>query len=175
MEVTFRTDRAADVIRAVAENVPELLVGAGTVLTVSQVDAALDAGARFVVSPVLDEHVVHRCREAGVPVIPGVATATELSRAIGLGVDVVKFFPAESLGGVTAIRALASVMPGVAFMPTGGIGEGTLAPYLTERSVIACGGTWLLPRKTLADRDFDDIERRVDRAVEIVRSVRSDG
>lgn len=175
IEVTLRTEAAPDVIRELTEEVPDLLVGAGTVMTIAQVDLARRAGARFIVSPVLDEDVVRRCRDTDLPVIPGVATATELARAIALGTDTVKFFPAEALGGTRAVRALASVMPEATFMPTGGIDEVTLGDYLSEPSVLACGGTWLLPRSLVAEQALDEIGRRVERAVDVVRSVRPDG
>ena len=175
IEVTLRTEAAPEAIRALRDEVPDLLVGAGTVMSVAQVELARQAGARFIVSPVLDEDVVRRCRDTDVPVIPGVATATELARAIGFGADTVKFFPAEALGGTRAVRALASVMPEAAFMPTGGIEEVTLGDYLSEPSVLACGGTWVLRGSLVAEQQFDEIGRRVERAVDVVRSVRPDG
>lgn len=174
IEVTFRTPAAPAVITLLTGRNPDLLVGAGTVMTVEQVDEARTAGARFVVSPVLDEAVVRRCLDLDLPVIPGVATATEVHRAMALGVPVVKLFPAEALGGVGTIRSLSSVVPDARFMPTGGIDEHVLPSYLAEPAVVACGGTWLLPRQMIVEGRFEEIEQRIARAVAVVRSVRPD-
>lgn len=152
-EVTFRTAGAAGVLRAMAA-LPGLLVGAGTVVTVAQVDLAADAGARFVVSPGLDVRVVKRCQALGLPVYPGVATATEIQAALGCGVSTVKFFPAEPLGGTATVAALAAPFSDVRFIPTGGIGPAQAGRYLALKSVLAVGGSWMVPPAAIAAGDW---------------------
>jgi 2-dehydro-3-deoxyphosphogluconate aldolase/(4S)-4-hydroxy-2-oxoglutarate aldolase len=164
VEVTFRTAAAADAIRAMAAS-PELLVGAGTVLTPEQVDRAIDAGARFVVSPGFGPAVVHRCQERGVPVFPGVATATEIQMALDAGLRTVKFFPAEQLGGATMVKALAAPFRGVRFIPTGGVTTANLAGYLALPAVLAVGGTWMVAPDLLAAGDWAEVTRRTAAAV----------
>jgi 2-dehydro-3-deoxyphosphogluconate aldolase/(4S)-4-hydroxy-2-oxoglutarate aldolase len=144
VEITFRTAAAVDAIRAVATEVPEVLVGAGTVRTLEQVDKAVAAGARFLVSPGLNEQVVLHAHELGVPIMPGVCTATEVEQALGLGLKLLKFFPAEAAGGVAYLKALAGPYGDVQFVPTGGIGPENLASYLDQRNVVACGGSWMV-------------------------------
>ncbi|MFP3464081.1 bifunctional 4-hydroxy-2-oxoglutarate aldolase/2-dehydro-3-deoxy-phosphogluconate aldolase [Leifsonia sp. SIMBA_070] len=158
VEVTLRTPAALEAIRILAAE-PRLRVGAGTVLDGAQLDATVDAGAAFVVSPGLIEEVVERGRERGIPVVPGIATATELARARSLGLRTVKFFPAEPLGGPAAIAALASVFPEMSFVPTGGIGPRSAAGYLALPAVVAVGGSWMVPRPALASGDFGAVER----------------
>jgi len=164
-EVTLRTPAALDALRALA-GLEGLLVGAGTVLDPAQADAVVDAGARFVVSPGLSEEVVAACERRGVDVVPGIATATELMRARSLGLRAVKFFPAESSGGPAAIAALASVFPEMRFVPTGGIGSDRAADYAALRSVVAVGGSWMVPRSAIAAGDFATVERLSRQAVE---------
>jgi 2-dehydro-3-deoxyphosphogluconate aldolase / (4S)-4-hydroxy-2-oxoglutarate aldolase len=163
-EVTFRTAAAGAAIEAMAADT-RLLVGAGTVVRPEQVDRAVAAGARFVVSPGFDVAVVRRCRDLGVPAIPGVATATEIQAALAEGVDVVKFFPAELLGGVAMINALAGPFPAVRFIPTGGIAAANLTPYLAHRSVLAVGGSWMVAPKLIAAADWDEVTRLTAEAV----------
>ena len=157
-EVTFRTEAAAAAIRAMSSR-GDVLVGAGTVLSPVQVDQAVAAGAGFVVSPGLSRAVVERCREHGVPALPGAVTATEVQSALELGLDVVKFFPAEPSGGAAAIAALAAPFAGVGFVPTGGIGPGNLHEYLELPSVVAVGGSWMVPREAVRARHFAAIAR----------------
>ncbi|MDX1691291.1 MAG: bifunctional 4-hydroxy-2-oxoglutarate aldolase/2-dehydro-3-deoxy-phosphogluconate aldolase [Acidimicrobiia bacterium] len=145
-EVTFRTPAAIEAVAALSAARPDLLVGAGTVLTVAQAEAATAAGARFVVSPHFDAEVVAWCVDRGIPVAPGAATPTEVVTAMRSGAGLVKFFPAESAGGVRALATLSGVYPGVRFMPTGGIDADNLADYLAIPAVAACGGTWIAPR-----------------------------
>ncbi|GAA3918123.1 hypothetical protein GCM10023084_81010 [Streptomyces lacrimifluminis] len=164
-EVTFRTPDAEQVLKAMAAH-GGLTVGAGTVLTPEQAERAVAAGARFVVSPGFDEGVVSRCRELGVPVVPGIATATELMRALRAGVGTVKLFPAESLGGLRTLRALAAPFPQARFVPTGGIGADLLAGYLAEPSVMAVGGSWMVTTAHLERGDYDAIRRLTAEAVE---------
>ena len=168
VEVTFRTDAAADVIRAMAVR-PELVVGAGTVLTAEQAEQAVVAGARFVVSPGFGPAVVRRCQELGVPVFPGIATATEIQMALDAGLDTVKFFPAEQLGGVGMVKALSAPFRTVRFIPTGGIDTGNLADYLAVASVLAVGGTWMVAPDLLAAGDWAEVTRRCVAAVAAVR------
>ncbi len=158
-EATFRTPGAAAVLRRLAER-DDLVVGAGTVLTVRQVDEALDAGAGFVVSPGLSAAVVRRCQEAGVPVVPGVATPSEVMQALDLGLDTVKFFPAEANGGLPTIKALAAAFPQVRFMPTGGITLDSAPSYLAHPAVAAVGGSWMVAPDLLAESRWDEVAAR---------------
>jgi 2-dehydro-3-deoxyphosphogluconate aldolase/(4S)-4-hydroxy-2-oxoglutarate aldolase len=152
VEITFRTDAAAEAIRR-ASRIDGLLVGAGTVLSVEQLDAALEAGARFAVSPSTNPVVIEAAQRAGVPFVPGAATPTEIDRARALGCDVVKIFPASAVGGPAFIRAVSPVFPDVRFVPTGGITLENLGEYLALPSVLACGGTWITA-------ELDGIEER---------------
>lgn len=167
-EVTFRTAAAADAIRAMSDR-PGMLVGAGTVLNVAQVDRAVAAGAKFVVSPGFSAAVVARCQEHGVPVFPGVASPSEIIQALDAGLDTVKFFPAEQLGGVPMVKALAAPFRSVRFIPTGGVNTGNLADYLAVKSVLAVGGTWMVAPDLLAARDWDAVTSRTRDALEQTR------
>ncbi|MGH1552902.1 bifunctional 4-hydroxy-2-oxoglutarate aldolase/2-dehydro-3-deoxy-phosphogluconate aldolase [Streptomyces sp. L7] len=164
-EVTFRTEAAEQVVKAMAAH-GGLTVGAGTVCTPEQVDRAVAAGARFVVSPGFDEEVVARCREARVPVLPGVATATELMRALWAGIETVKLFPAEQLGGPKMLQALAAPFPRARFVPTGGITIDRLPGYLAHPAVVAVGGSWMCTADQLRRGAFDEIRRLTADAVE---------
>ncbi|MFJ8141519.1 bifunctional 4-hydroxy-2-oxoglutarate aldolase/2-dehydro-3-deoxy-phosphogluconate aldolase [Streptomyces sp. NPDC096013] len=163
-EVTFRTSDAERVVKAMAAH-GALTVGAGTVLTAKQAEQAVAAGARFLVSPGFDDEVIGAARELGVPVVPGVATATELMRALKAGVDTVKLFPAEPLGGMAMLRALAAPFPRVRFVPTGGIGPGHLPAYLGHPSVLAVGGSWIATPGHLERGEYDEIRRLTAEAV----------
>jgi 2-dehydro-3-deoxyphosphogluconate aldolase / (4S)-4-hydroxy-2-oxoglutarate aldolase len=166
VEVTFRTPAAVEALRLLARDAG-LLVGAGTVVRPEQVDAAHAAGARFVVTPGFSPRVVDRCRALALPVVPGIATATELIAAADHGIDLVKFFPAEAGGGVAMVRALHGPFPGVRFIPTGGI-DATNAPgYLAVRAVAAVGGSWMVAPTLLRDRDFASITRLAAEAVQL--------
>jgi 2-dehydro-3-deoxyphosphogluconate aldolase/(4S)-4-hydroxy-2-oxoglutarate aldolase len=165
IEVTFRTAAAPEVIRALADG--DLVVGAGTIRTPEQVDEAVAAGARFVVAPALDPAVVERCRHAGVPVIPGVATATELATALALGLTVVKLFPAEPLGGVQLIKALSGPFPEARFVPTGGLGQHNAADYLRLPQVVAIGGSWMVASGLLAERDWSTVTSLTAEAIKL--------
>lgn len=158
-EVTFRTPDAAAVLSRLAGR-GDLLVGAGTVITAAQVDRAHDAGARYVVSPGLSAEVVRRCRELGLPVLPGVSTATEIIGALDLGVGTVKFFPAEACGGLPTVSALAAAFPQVRFVPTGGITAESAPTYLAHRAVAAVGGSWMVAPDLLAAGRWDDVAAR---------------
>lgn len=169
IEVTFRTAAAADAIRAMAER-PDLLVGAGTVLTPAQVDQAAEAGARFVVSPGFSPAVVRHCQERGLPVFPGAATATEIQMALDAGLETVKFFPAEQLGGAAMIKALAAPFRSVRFIPTGGVNTDNLADYLALPSVLAVGGTWMVAPALLAAGRWAEVTRLTSAAVAASRA-----
>ena len=157
MEITFRTDAAAESIRAVAQECPEMLVGAGTVLTLEQCRLAVSLGAKFIVSAGLDEEVVRWCVENGVPVLPGVATPTEIMAAMRLGLRVVKFFPANVYGGLSAMKALSAPFGGIKFMPTGGINAQNLKEYLSAPFIHAVGGSWLCSKADIAAHNFEKI------------------
>ncbi len=167
-EITFRTDAAASAIERAAR-VSGMLVGAGTVLTVDQAKQAVDAGARFIVSPGIARPVVEWCVAHAVPVAPGVMTPTELQEALVYGLETIKFFPAEVAGGLPMLKALAAPFPQATFIPTGGIHAGNLRSYLALESVLACGGSWMVKRDLVADGEFDEIARITAEAVTIVR------
>ena len=171
-EVTFRTAAAQESIRAMSAR-GDILVGAGTVLTVAQVDQAVAAGASFVVSPGLSRAVVERCQEKGVLARPGAVTATEVQAALELGITTVKFFPAGTCGGAAAIKALAAPFGGVSFVPTGGVGPNNLAEYLSIQAVAAVGGSWMVPRDLVKSGDFAGIRRLTADAVAVVKTVRA--
>jgi len=168
-EVTFRTAAGLEALRRLAGR-GDLVVGAGTVLTPAQVDEAVAAGARFIVSPGLSRAVVERCLEHQVLVLPGTVTATEVQAALELGLTTVKFFPAESSGGAAAIRALSAPFTEVGFMPTGGIGPGNLVDYLCLPAVRAVGGSWMVPRNALGDTE--SVAALVGQAVRLATTLR---
>ena len=155
-EITLRTPAAIAAITRFAANA-SLLVGAGTVLDPDQASAAVDAGARFVVLPGFDGEVVQRCEQLGVPVLPGTATPSDIQQARRAGLGTVKFFPAETLGGVAALDAISAPFPGMTFVPTGGITPANVAAYLRHRSVLAVGGSWMASRRLIAARDWRQI------------------
>lgn len=156
-EVTFRTAAGESAIRKMAEGCPDVLVGAGTVVTLDQCRRAISAGARFVVSPGYSEEIVACCRERGVTVLPGCANASDLMRAVNAGVDTVKFFPAEQAGGTAFLKAVAPVFPQLKFMPTGGVSLKNLPDYLGLPCVTACGGTWMVKKDLIAQEKWTDI------------------
>ena len=166
-EVTFRTAAAVESIKAMSAR-GDMLVGAGTVLTAEQVDAAVDAGASYIVAPGFSEAVVRRCTERGVLPLPGTVTATEIQAALAAGLQAVKFFPAQTSGGAPAIKALAGPFGGVKFVPTGGIGPKNLAEYTAISSVLAVGGSWMVPRDAIAAGDFDRVTTLTTEAVALV-------
>lgn len=170
-EVTFRTAAAADSIRVMADR-GDILVGAGTVLTAAQVDQAVDAGARYIVSPGTSRAVVERAQELGVPVLPGAISATEVQAALELGLTTVKFFPAGTSGGAAAIAALAAPFGGVRFVPTGGVGVRNLGEYLALPAVAAVGGSWMVPRDLVRAGDVEGVRSLVVDAVALATSLR---
>ena len=169
-EVVLRTDEAFECLGAIAREIPDAIVGAGTVLSADQARRALDCGATFIVSPGLGEDVVKVANDAGVPVLPGIATATELQRAWNLGLRTVKFFPAGLAGGPKMLKALSSVFRDVAFMPTGGVNADTLADYLAVPAVLACGGSWLTPKEAIDAGDFEVVTTLATDALHIAAS-----
>ena len=171
-EVTFRTDAAADAIKIMTEAFPEMLVGAGTVLSVSQVDEAVAAGARFIVSPGFDPEVVDYCLSKDIPVLPGVATPTEALQGVKRGLKILKFFPAEQAGGLPMIKAMAAPYVGLKFMPTGGINAKNLPEYLGSDKVAACGGSWMVKGDLIDGGEFRKIEEMTAEAVKLVKEIR---
>lgn len=171
-EVTLRTDAALDSIRAVARAVPDVIVGAGTVLTWEQAEAARDAGAQFLVSPGMVEQVVIWAQENQIPILPGAVTPTEMIRGINLGLDILKFFPAETMGGLNAIKAMSDPFPQLKFIPTGGIKQENAAQYLQNSKIHAVGGSWMAKRQMIADGKFEEITRMAKEASELVNQLR---
>jgi 2-dehydro-3-deoxyphosphogluconate aldolase/(4S)-4-hydroxy-2-oxoglutarate aldolase len=169
VEVTFRTAAAESSIKAISQNRPDILVGAGTVITVEQAEKAIGAGARFVVAPGFDPEVVDYCLSQGVEVFPGCATASEITQAYRRGLRVVKFFPCGQLGGLATIKALSGPFGGMKFIPTGGINMNNLQEYLNSPLVLACGGSWLANAKLINDGCFDEILQNARNASEAVR------
>ncbi len=171
-EVTFRTDAAEESIRAIAKKFPEMFVGAGTVLSIDQVDRAIGAGAKFIVSPGLNPKVVEYCVKKGYPVTPGIMTPTELEVALGFGLDVVKFFPAENAGGLKMIKAMSAPYTMMKFMPTGGINAANVRDYLACDKILACGGSWMVKGDLINSGDFAKIEELTREAAAIVKEIR---
>lgn len=171
-EVTFRTDAAEESIRIMSEKFPEMLIGAGTVLTTEQVDRAVAAGAKFIVSPGLNPRIVKYCVEKGILIMPGCANPSDIEQALENGLDVVKFFPAEAAGGLKMIKAMAAPYVGVKFMPTGGINQNNVKDYLAYDRILACGGSWMVKGSLVDAGEFDKIEELSREAVEIVKESR---
>ena len=173
-EITFRAPGADRAIAAVAESCPDILLGAGTVTSTEQVDRAVSAGAKYIISPGFDPEIVAYCVERDILIIPGCASPGDVSMAARMGLEAVKFFPAEAAGGVKMLRALAGPFPNMRFMPTGGIGPENLRDYLAFPRVIACGGSWMVPGKPLADGRFEEITALARTAVFRMLDVRLD-
>ena len=171
-EVTFRTAAAEESIKIMAEKFPDMLVGAGTVLTTEQVDRAVAAGAKFIVSPGLNPKVVKYCVEKGIPVCPGTCTPSEMEQAMDLGLDVVKFFPAEPSGGVKFIKAVAAPYTMLKFMPTGGVNATNVRDYLAYDKILCCGGSWMVKGSLIEAGEFDKIVEMTKEAAAIVKEVR---
>ncbi len=171
-EVTFRTDAAAGAIKRMKDHYPELLVGAGTVLTREQVDRAVQAGAQFLVSPGFNPDTVRYALDNGIPFTPGTQTPGEMEQAMALGLDFVKFFPAEASGGLGMIKAVAAAYTGLSFMPTGGINAANVRDYLAYDRIVACGGSWMVKKEMVNNGSFAEIEEMVREAAEIVKEIR---
>ena len=172
-EITFRTEAAEEVIRILSKDFPDMLVGAGTVLTCEQADRAVAAGAKFIVAPGFNPTVVKHCLDKGYPVTPGVQTPGEMEQAMELGLDFVKFFPAEPAGGLPMIKAVAAPYSKLRFMPTGGINKENVKEYLAYKKIVACGGTWMVKGDLIASGDFAKIEELTHEAAEIVKEARA--
>lgn len=171
-EVTFRTEAAEESIRQMSEKYPDMLVGAGTVLTIEQVERAVKAGAKFIVSPGFDPEIVDYCLEKDIPVFPGCITPSEVAQAAKRGMKVVKFFPAEQAGGVAMIKAMAAPYTMMQFMPTGGINAKNLKEYLEYDKILCCGGSWMVKGDLIRNGAFDKIRDLTKEAVALAASIR---
>jgi len=171
-EITFRTEAAQKAIHNIARNVPRMIVGAGTVLNISQAEQAVASGARFIVSPGFSSSVVRWCLDQGIPVFPGVATPTDIIQALDYGLQVLKFFPAEALGGVNTLKALSGPFKKTRFIPTGGISAENLPNYLDLQAVLACGGSWITPKKLIRSGNFEEITQLTITATKLVKQIR---
>ena len=172
-EVTFRTAAAEESIRIMSEKFPDMLVGAGTVLTTEQVDRAAAAGAKFIVSPGLNPRIVKYCVDKGILITPGCANPSDIEQALEQGLEVVKFFPAEAAGGLKMIKAMAAPYVGVKFMPTGGINQNNVREYLAYDRILACGGSWMVKSDLVDAGKFDEIEKLARECVDIVKESRA--
>ena len=170
MEVTFRTGAAAGSIQRIAQAVPEIILGAGTVLSVEQAEQAIRAGAQYIVTPGLNREIAEYCQERQIEVIPGVSTPTEVEEAMGLGLKILKFFPAEAGGGANALHALSGPYADVSFIPTGGINEKNLSGYLKQKNVFACGASYIADKALISQGKFEEIEERARAAVKAAHS-----
>ncbi|PCI50994.1 MAG: 2-dehydro-3-deoxyphosphogluconate aldolase [Alphaproteobacteria bacterium] len=173
VEVVLRTPAALECLRAIAVEVDEVISGAGTVLSAAQAEAVVEAGAKFIVSPGLDEGVVSVARAANLPIYAGISTATEVQRAHNMGLKVVKFFPASLAGGIPMLKALSSVFGDMRFMPTGGVSAANLSDFLALPSVLACGGSWITPADAIAAGDFEAVTKLAREAANIAQTARS--
>ena len=171
-EVTFRTEAAEESIRIMTESFPDMLVGAGTVLTIDQVDRAVAAGARFIVSPGFDPEVVDYCISKNIVVLPGCITPSEVAQGVKRGLKVLKFFPAEQAGGLAMIKAMSAPYTMVKFMPTGGINAKNLPDYLGFNKIAACGGSWMVKADLINNGEYDKIEAMTREAVDLVKQIR---
>lgn len=171
-EVTFRTEAAEESIKVMAEAYPDMVVGAGTVLTIEQVDAAVKAGAKFIVSPGFDPEIVDYCLKKEIPIFPGCVTPSEVAQAVKRGLKVVKFFPAEPAGGVAMIKAMAAPYHQLRFMPTGGIGTQNLKDYLEFDKIICCGGSWMVKADLIKNGEFEKICKLTKEAKELAKNIR---
>jgi 2-dehydro-3-deoxyphosphogluconate aldolase/(4S)-4-hydroxy-2-oxoglutarate aldolase len=172
VEITFRTDQAQEAIRRIAGEVPDILLGAGTVLNIDQVDRAVSAGAQFIVSPGLNPKVVAYCAQKGIRIIPGCATPSEIEQALEHGIEAVKIFPAEQLGGLEYVKAIAAPYSNLRFIPTGGITAQTISRYLSFDKVLACGGSWMAPAELIDSGDFEKITSLSHDAAAIRKNIR---
>ena len=171
-EITFRTEAAAESIRLMSEKYPDMLVGAGTVLTTEQVDLAVKSGAKFIVSPGFDPEIVDYCLEKNIPVFPGCISPSEVAQAVKRGLKIVKFFPAEQAGGIAMIKAMAAPYHNIRFMPTGGINTGNLKDYLSCDKILCCGGSWMVKGDMIRNGEFEKIQVLVKEAKELADAIR---
>lgn len=168
-EITFRTAAASDAIKQIREACPDLLLGAGTILNSQQVDQAFQAGASFMVSPGLNPRTVKYCQDKGIPIVPGINNPSQVDQGLELGLDFLKFFPAEASGGLAMLKSLLAPYVDLKLMPTGGINLTNVKSYLEIERVICCGGTWMVPPKLINAQDWDEIGRLTKQATELVR------
>jgi 2-dehydro-3-deoxyphosphogluconate aldolase/(4S)-4-hydroxy-2-oxoglutarate aldolase len=171
-EITLRTDAALESIRVIAREASGVTVGAGTVINRDQAQAACEAGAQFLVSPGMVEEVIVWAQENQIPILAGAVTPTEMIRAINMGLDILKFFPAEAMGGLAALKALSDPFPQLSFIPTGGIRLENLAEYLQMKKIHAVGGSWMAKREMIAEGKFEEIRRMAKEASDLVRQIR---
>lgn len=171
-EVTFRTEAAAESIRLMTKEYPQMLVGAGTILTTEQVDLAVKSGAKFIVSPGFDPEIVDYCLEKNIPIFPGCLTPSEVAQAVKRGLNTVKFFPAEQAGSIAMIKAMAAPYNNLGFMPTGGINLENLKNYLSCPKILCCGGSWMVKGELIAKGEFDKIESLAKEAKEKADEIR---
>lgn len=172
IEITLRTAAGVEAIRQIAAEVPDMLVGAGTVLSLEQAEAAVEAGAQFIVAPGFDDDLVDWCQARGLDVLPGAVTPTEITHARQKGIFVVKFFPADIYGGAAAVKALSGPFADVRFIPTSGVNADTLAGFLKVPAILACGGSWVAPRELIDAGRYDEITRLARAAADTVKQVR---
>ena len=173
MEITFRTECAADCIEVISREVPDMTVGAGTVINVEQAKTAVARGAKFIVSPGLDEETVRWALDNDIPVIPGTVTPTEIMKAVGMGLRVLKFFPADVYGGIKAIKALSAPFGQVRFLPTGGVSPDNLKDFISNKAVAAVGGSWVCKKDDIANHDWDKITALSAEAVQAIKEMRA--
>ena len=173
-EVTFRTEHAKQAMQIINEKFPDMILGAGTVLTTKQVDDAIEAGAKCIVSPGLNPEIVRYCQSKNIMILPGCANASDIEAALSFGLTTVKFFPAEPLGGLKMIKALAAPYVNVNFMPTGGVKENNICDYLAYDRIVACGGTWMIDSKLIANGEFDKIKELTQNAVKTMLGLKLD-
>ena len=172
VEITFRTEAAEESISLISKAFPEMLIGAGTVLSVNQVKRAVNAGADFIVSPGFDAEVVDYCLENNIPIFPGCVTPSEITQAFKRGLKIVKFFPATLCGGVKAMSALAAPFNGIKFIPTGGVSDENIVEFLKCKYVVACGGSWMVRSSAIEAKDYDGIKEMVREAVYLAKKVK---
>ena len=173
MEITFRTECAADCIEVISREVPDMTVGAGTVINVEQAKTAVARGAKFIVSPGLDEETVRWALDNDISVIPGTVTPTEVMKAVGMGLRVLKFFPADVYGGIKAIKALSAPFGQVRFLPTGGVSPDNLKDFISNKAVAAVGGSWVCKKDDIANHDWDKITALSAEAVQAIKEIRA--
>lgn len=173
MEITFRTECAADCIEVISREVPDMTVGAGTVINVEQAKTAVARGAEFIVSPGFDEETVRWALDNDIPVIPGTVTPTEIMKAVGMGLRVLKFFPADVYGGIKAIKALSAPFGQVRFLPTGGVSPDNLKDFISNKAVAAVGGSWVCKKDDIANHDWDKITALSAEAVQAIKEIRA--
>lgn len=171
-EITFRTAAGKDAISIMAKEYPDMLIGAGTVLSIEQVKEAISVGAKFIVSPGFDPEVVDYCLENNIPIFPGCVTPSEVMQAIKRGINIVKFFPAGEFGGLKMIKAISGPFQNIKFIPTGGVNADNLRDYMSSDKVLACGGTWIAKKDLINNKEFEKIKGIVKEAVSIVKEVR---